>query len=345
MFNGLLRDSSGNNHHGRIIGAKWVQVNDELKVIEDTEIVAETHLWPKDQPAPAIAPFNADEAKQHQAAWAKHLGVEVETTNSIGMKFRVIPPGEFLMGSSEEEIAKLLEEGKAERRQHFEGHEYQYQIELHEELTRSERPQHRVTLTKPFGLAAHEVTRGQFRQFVNNTGYKTEAEEDRKGGAGLKNNRWVQQSPEFLWNTRVGFETEPTDNHPVFNVSWNDALAFCNWLSEKEGVKYRLPTEAEWEFSCRSGSLKRYHFGADASMLKEYAWHRIKTTSSVGQKIANAFGLFDMYGSEQEWCGDRYGPYSTGPVINPVGPSQGSDRVIRGGAYVSVRRTASCGVL
>ena len=105
------------------------------------------YIWPKDQPAPAIAPFKAEQAKAHQEAWAKHLGIEVETTNSIGMKFRVIPPGEFLMGSSDDEIAKLLAEAKEQNDRDG----WTAQIP-------TESPQHRVTLTKPFGMSIHEVT-------------------------------------------------------------------------------------------------------------------------------------------------------------------------------------------
>ena len=102
---------------------------------------------------------------------------------------RVIPPGEFLMGSSEEEIEQLVastEDKSLIKR------------------FRSEGPQHHVTLTKPFGMSIHEVTRGQFRQFVDATRYKTDAEKDGKGGKGYKNGKWVQ-APEFLWNTDLGF--------------------------------------------------------------------------------------------------------------------------------------------
>ena len=169
----VLKDASGNGHHGKIHGAKWVQAIDDK------------YTWPKDQPAPAIAPFNAEQAKQHQEAWAKHLGVPVETNNSIGMKMRVIPPGEFLMGSSEEQIAKLVASTKDE------GLIKRYQ---------SEGPQHNVSLTNPFAISKHEVTRGHFRQFVEATGYKTDAEKDGKGGYGIRDGKWVT-APEFLWNT------------------------------------------------------------------------------------------------------------------------------------------------
>eukprot|EP00913_Durusdinium_trenchii_P028382 g26610.t1 len=224
----VLKDSSGNGHHGKIVGATWVKVDDKLNVLD--------YVWPKNQPAPAIAPFNADEAKEHQAAWAKHLGVPVEITNSIGMKFRVIPPGEFLMGSSKEEIANLLKDAK----------EQKFPASAVDRIF-LEGPQHKVTLSKSMAISIHEVTRGQFGRFVKATGYKTDAEKDGLGGSGYQNGKWVQ-SPEFLWNGVLGFEENQTDEHPVVNVSWNDAVAFSNWLSQKEGVEYRLPTEAEWEY-------------------------------------------------------------------------------------------------
>ncbi|MCB9873619.1 MAG: SUMF1/EgtB/PvdO family nonheme iron enzyme [Planctomycetaceae bacterium] len=286
-----------------------------------------THVWPKNQPAPAIAPFNAEQARDYQEAWAKHLGVEVETTNSIGMKFRVIPPGEFLMGSSEEEIAKLLEEAKelktVERPESF------------IDRIPDEGPQHKVTLTKPFEVSIHEVTRGQFRKFVEQAKHKTDAEQSGKGGMGWRDGEWIQ-SPEFLWNTVLGFDTEQTDDHPVVNVSWNDAVAFCEWLSKKEGVPYRLPTEAEWEFACRAGSLARYSWGDEESFQADYAWSAEtggNQTNPVGQKKSNALGLFDLYGNVWEWCNDRNRPYTTEALIDPVGTSQGNHRATRGGQF------------
>jgi len=279
---------------------------------------------PLEAPPAAIAPFDADQAKKHQQAWAKHLGVEVETTNSIGMKMRVIPPGEFLMGSSEEEIQKLLEEAKVKKLD-----------DLYAERIPPEGPQHKITLTQPFGLAIHEVTRGQFRQFVEATGYKTDAEKDGKGGSGYKDGQRVQD-PEFLWNTNLGFESEQTDEDPVVNVSWNDSVAFCGWLSEKEGVVYHLPTEAEWEFACRAGNQGRFSFGDDETQLLDYAWYGEKggrNTKSVGTKAENDLGLFDLHGNVWEWCGDGYGPYNATHAIDPVGSKDADRRVLRGGSF------------
>lgn len=112
-----------------------------------------------------------------------------------------------------------------------------------------------MRITKPFYLGIHEVTRGQFCQFILDTGYWTDAEKGERKGihlvASVDGKRAFPRDPESSWR-KVGFEQ--TDVHPVVGVSWNDATAFCEWLSRKEGRTYRLPTEAEWEYACRAGS-------------------------------------------------------------------------------------------
>jgi len=301
-----------------------VQVASGGKVIGSSLPASATVAETTKPPAPAIVPFDAEQARQHQEAWAKHLGTEVETTNSIGMKMRLIPPGEFLMGSSDKELAKLLEEAKDLPES--------YKVRI-----RAGGPQHRVTLTKPFSLATHEVTRSQFRQFVDETSYKTDAERDGNGGLGIKDDQFVH-APEFVWNTKLASGVGTTNDHPVVNVSWNDAVAFCEWLSDKEGATYRLPTEAEWEFACRAGNPGRFSCGDDESKLGEYAWYSHQggsNTQPVGRKRANSFGLFDLHGNVWEWCSDGSGPYQEGPVVDPVGSTEASHRVQRGGSLGS----------
>ena len=143
--------------------------------------------------------------------------------------------------------------------------------------------------------------------------------------------------------------------HPVETVSWNDAVDFCHRLSalpeETAAARvYRLPTEAEWEFACRAGTTTPYYFGDDPSKTGEYAWYdggKLRagpgmgvappvTTHPVGQKRPNAWGLFDMLGNVAEWCQDVYGYdyYGKSPVENPVGPAEGSLRVLRGGSWL-----------
>ena len=194
---------------------------------------------PADAPPSAIAPFDAEQAKTHQEAWAKHLGVPVEYENSIGMKFRLIPPGEFLMGSTPEEIDTALQ--LATDNQTWKQH------------IQSEGPQHRVILTQPIYVGVTEVTQAQYQHVMG-----TNPSHFSTTGAAK--------------NAFVGLETS---NHPVEMVNWNDAAEFCAKLSRLEqrkpfyfrigqtttsleGTGYRLPTEAEWEFACRAGTTTQF---------------------------------------------------------------------------------------
>ncbi|WP_417913595.1 SUMF1/EgtB/PvdO family nonheme iron enzyme [Candidatus Electronema sp. JM] len=124
----------------------------------------------------------------------------------------------------------------------------------------------------------------------------------------------------------------------VINVSWDDAVAYCQWLSQETGHTYRLPTEAEWEYACRAGSESAWCFGDDEAQLQDYAWYGKNsgnTTHPVGEKKANAWGLHDMHGNVWEWCADWYnsGYYAVSPKGNPIGPEKGSSRVFRGGSW------------
>jgi formylglycine-generating enzyme required for sulfatase activity len=215
---------------------------------------------------------------------------------------------------------------------------------------RHEHPQHRVRITRPFYLGTYHVTRGQFRKFVEDTGYQTDAE--RGGGAqglDIEHSRLPRIKVYTVYKDRswrkVGYE-QP-DHHPVVNVSWNDAMAFCRWLSGRERKSYRLPTEAEWEYACRAGTTTRYYSGDDAfgpnTMpakvreatraegmtlgAEEYAF-----TAPVGTLGPNPFGLYDMHGNARQWCADRYDAeyYAKSPAEDPPGPPSGWNRVIRG---------------
>jgi formylglycine-generating enzyme required for sulfatase activity len=164
-------------------------------------------------------------------------------------------------------------------------------------------------------MSATEVTVKQFRQFIEaNPGY--DVGDDRWRNPGL----------------------EQTDNHPVVWVSWQNAVDFCNWLREKEGKNYRLPTEAEWEYSCRAGkSGTRYCYGDDEDQLENYAWYSRNSggrTQPVGKKKPNDWGLYDMHGNVWEWCQDYFDTnyYQNSPVKDPMGAGAGIDRVPRGGA-------------
>jgi formylglycine-generating enzyme required for sulfatase activity len=159
----------------------------------------------------------------------------------------------------------------------------------------------------------------------------------------------------YSWRN-TGFEQ--TDEHPVVNVTWNDAVAFCTWLGKKEGTTYRLPTEAEWEYAYRAGSTTRYPSGDDPTTLEKVGKLADRTdaavratipdwkymirasdnyvfTSPVGKSKPNAFGLYDMYGNAFQWCADWYGDtfYAVSPAGDPTGPDSGTQRVIRGGTW------------
>ncbi|MCD4727051.1 MAG: formylglycine-generating enzyme family protein [Pirellulales bacterium] len=271
----------------------------------------------------------------------------VDLGGGAKMELVLIPSGEFKMGSG-----KSAEDTAA-----FFNNTYDKDSLLSPEIPgffKNEHPQHRVRITKPFYLGVYEVTRGQFRQFVADTGYKTDAEKGANPGARGFN----PDTKEFGFNENYSWRNagfEQTDEHPVVNVSWNDAVEFCKWLSKKEGKTYRLPTEAEWEYACRAGTTPRYYSGddpeklvgvgnvADAAFTAKFPYkkHTLKAsdgyafTAPVGKFKPNAYGLYDMHGNASEWCADWYGGkyYAASPADDPSGPESGDSRVLRGGSF------------
>ena len=278
------------------------------------------HGWPVNAPPPAIAPFNAEAAQKHQAAWAKFLKLPVEYTNSLGMKFILIPPGEFLMGSTPAEVEAALKD--VGENSHW------------QECIKSEAPQHKVILTQPIYFGVHEVTQGQYEKLMGN-------------------------NPSKFASTGVGKDAVvgmDTTSHPVETVSWNDAAEFCAKLSQQEKLKpfyfragetvtpldgtgYRLPAEAEWEFACRAGTSTKYWIGDKDEDLVQTDWFRTNSGDrphAVGELKGNPFGLYDIHGNLKKWVQDSweptyYGQFQGKPAMNPNGPSSaGSRRVIRG---------------
>ncbi len=179
----------------------------------------------------------------------------------------------------------------------------------------AEQPSHRVRIIRPFYLGVHEVTQAEYETVMgHNPSYFSPTGE---GSAAVS-----RLDPARL---------------PVEQVSWDEAVEFCRRLSEIEaeqqaGRRYRLPTEAEWEYACRAGSMTPYHFGVQ--MDRRQASLGGSSPTTVGSYLANAFGLYDMHGNIREWCADGYGPYRADlPPDDPQGPGEAADRVFRGGAY------------
>ena len=167
--------------------------------------------------------------------------------------------------------------------------------------------QQRMKLSKPFYLGVFAVTQGQWRAVMG-------------------------KNPSDL-----PIDLKADDDLPVNHVSWDDAVAFCQKLSEKEGHKYRLPTEAQWEYACRAGTTTRYNTGDDENALKEAGWYGSNSDNkphSVGQKKQNAWGFYDMHGNVWQWCADwYYERYPEGDVVHTPGAGEGTLRVLRGGCW------------
>ena len=268
--------------------------------------------------------------------------------NTIGMKLVAIPAGEFMMGTENVRVEASITSA------------YRDPVRMDGEY-----PRHKVRITESFYMGQYEVTLNDFLKFYHDAKYKVEAERDAMPSWGFDKSGNLVESNYFRpWHT-VAWKIEPT--HPVIYVTWNDAVAFCEWLSKKEGETYRLPTEAEWEYACRAGTDNRYYFGddpeelaqfanaADADRLKFLSPHSADTkfqsrpdgyvwTAPVGKFRPNAFGLYDMHGNAWEWCSDWYDEfyYENSPTDDPQGPGDGSSRVLRGGGFYDAPAFLRC---
>lgn len=219
--------------------------------------------WPAESPKPALAPFDPEKAREHQAACARQLGVEVEITNSVGMKLRLIPPGE-------------------------------------QQSTQARRPRSE----SPFYLGRTEVTVEQYRQFVDATGYRTIGEVTGTGGKRVQPDKETAATADLIWS-HSDFAI-PADR-PVTLVTWHDAMAYCDWLSRKEGRIYRLPTRSEWNWAARAGSDPRSEFGKELLKIAPYAWYLDNSDNKahpVGTRLPNSWGMFDMFGNVWEFVSD-----------------------------------------
>ncbi|MEI6233720.1 MAG: formylglycine-generating enzyme family protein [Planctomycetota bacterium] len=194
---------------------------------------------------------------------------------------------------------------------------------------------HDVTLKSGFAMSKYPITIGQFKQFVAETKYRTEAESGPSGGFGFDGKALVQKK-EYTWRN-PGFKQ--TDTHPVVLVTWHDAVKFCTWLSTKSGKSIKLPNESQWEFACRAKTETRFYNGDTDEAALVIAWFKKNAeggTHPVGEKMPNAFGLFDMCGGVYQWCRDLYNPYREKSDTTPVAEAvEGKPRyVLRGGSFL-----------
>ncbi|MCX6619609.1 MAG: SUMF1/EgtB/PvdO family nonheme iron enzyme, partial [Acidobacteria bacterium] len=240
------------------------------------------------------------------------------TVNSLGMRMVRVEAGSFVMGqaaaipddltetqtyNSRAMLQKKFPTGDPSRFKLWTGHTLFGDFD--------ERPAHRVRITKPFQVSAFEVTNAQYEQF-------DPAHRALRG--------------------KYGF-SKGEDEAVVF-VTWNQAKAFTEWLSKKEGKPYRLPTEAEWEYAARAGTSTLYSTGDSlpAEFRKNvrhsaYDEPADLVATTVGKTPANPWGLYDMHGNVEEWCLDWYGAYDAGAAVDPVGRASGDFKVTRGGSH------------
>ena len=280
--------------------------------------------WPADAPSPAMAPFDAEQARKHQDEWAMYLDVPVDYTNSIGMKFRLIPPGEFLFGAGQEETGAALREAPPDSQPGY------------KVVVDSESPRHHVVLTRPLYVGVLEVRQQDFERVT-----------------GRNPSYFSPNGPHPSRITGLNCGLLPVDT-----VTWNDAVEFCARLSQleqrkpkydvtgdtitlRDGDGYELPTEFQWEFACRAGTDTRFSSGDTETDLRKVAWFYQsagQNMHTVGQLAANPFGLHDMHGNASEWTGSAFEDARRGwpaaAVVDPIGPElPGRSGCVRGGNW------------
>ncbi|MBW8040803.1 MAG: formylglycine-generating enzyme family protein [Planctomycetes bacterium] len=227
----------------------------------------------------------------------------------------LIPGRKFTMGSDDKETGRKDNEG----------------------------PQHEVSLG-PFYLCTTETTYELFWIYYEETVQRDRDQARKK----------VQDLDAITGPTPI--YGDPTmgmggGTHPAIGATWHNAMTFCRWLSKKTGRKYRLPTEAEWEYAARAGTETAYFFGNDPKQLAAFAWYEENSeqaTHEVAKKKPNPWGLYDMLGNVLEWVHDFYDPTAyaaaakQSPALNPRGPKQGRVHVARGGSWESPAEELRC---
>jgi formylglycine-generating enzyme required for sulfatase activity len=264
---------------------------------------------------------------EEDVAAMKKLTSENWTVPGIEMNLKLIPAGTFTMGSPKDEMCR-----------------------------RDDEVQHKVTITKPFYMGEYEVTQREFYKLMMPSDFDYEAWQFKRGpihdGTAFCY-RYRRAGPLMSGASAVGGER--TDLNPMECVTWERAREFCGKLTQIErragrlpdGYAYRLPTEAEWEYACRAGTPGPYNVAGEYTRLSQirkfawvdsFSWTVFGTQEVGGGRKPNTWGLYDMHGNVYEWCLDWYGPYETGDAVDPTGPWEGTEKVIRGGCFAGFDR-------
>jgi sulfatase modifying factor 1 len=261
-----------------------------------------------------VDPMAWVKVSKEQVAAAKKLGVPVALTNSIGMRFVLIPAGTFKMGS-QDSVEKV--------------HAKCIGVSVNPDWATDEHPVHKVKITRAFYMSIYEVDAKTLESVAprpNETKDQKDANKRRRRG-------------------------DPRAKTPVpaQKVWWGEAVTFCEKLTAKDGRKYRLPTEAEWEYACRAGTTTPFSFGetvltnqVNCNHFFPYsdkgiaapAW-QAGGAKAGGSYPPNAWGLHEMHGNTSEWCSDWYAPYTKKSQTDPKGPKTGTERVVRGGGSIN----------
>jgi formylglycine-generating enzyme required for sulfatase activity len=247
----------------------------------------------------------------------------VQLQGDVALNMRWIPPGTFMMGSPGAEKGRKPDE-----------------------------IQTRVTLTRGYWMGATEVTIGQWKAVMGRSVREQLAhalDDETLHDFGTGKEQTLRDFMRFDRNDPGKYLTNENDRLPMYFVSWNDAAAFCDKLNRLEkgrlpkGYKFALPTEAQWEYACRAGSEETVDPGAiawyGANSRTGYTGKGLGNppagSRNTGEKLPNAWGLYDMLGNLWEWCEDVYAPYPGGSVTDPSGPGTGIFHVNRGGSWGS----------